>query len=117
MKAQELFELYEKMPYQALPTMLGGIGLTERKDLCTMQILDRVLKRKIVDLQTNNGDPNEIERLKERKIIQSVEVDYIYLLDLNLVERYISVDEIIRLVQCGVKCNPIGVLFMDMRHT
>ena len=73
MKAQELFELYEKMPYQALPTMLGGIGLSERKDLCTMQILDRVLKRKIVDLQTNNGDPNEIERLKERKIIQSVE--------------------------------------------
>lgn len=117
MKAQELFELYEKMPYQALPTMLGGIGLSERKDLCAIQILDRILKRKIVDLQTNNGDPNEIERLKERKIIRSVEDDYIYLLDLNLVERYITVEEIIRLVQCDVKCNHIGVLFMDTRYT
>lgn len=117
MDAKSLFALYEKMPPQAIPSMLGGIGLSERKDLCAIQILDRILKRKIVDLQTNNGDPNEIERLKERKIIRSVEDDYIYLLDLNLISRWITVDEIIRLVQCGVKCNPIGVLYIDTRHT
>lgn len=117
MDAKSLFELYEKMPYQALPTMLGGIGLSERKDLCAIQILDRILKRKIVDLQTKNGDPNEIERLKERKIIRSVEGDYIYFLDLNLISRYFTVEEIIRLVQCGVKCNPVGVLYLDTRYT
>lgn len=117
MDAKSLFEVYENIPYQALPTMLGGIGLSERKDLCAIQSLDRILKRKIVDLQTNNGDPNEIERLKERKIIRAVEDDYIYLLDLDLISRYITVEEIIRLVRCNVKCNPVGVLYLDTRRT
>lgn len=117
MDAKSLFALYEKMPHQAIPPMLGGIGLSERSDLCAMQILDRILKRKIVDLQTYNGDPNEIERLKERKIIRSVEDDYIYLIDLAMIDRYITLEEILRLVKCGVKCNHIGILFMDTRHT
>lgn len=117
MDAKEIFALYEKMPRQAIPSTLGGIGLSERKDLCAIQILDRILKRKILDLQTNNGDPNEIDRLKERKIIRSVDHDHLCFIDLALIDNYITLEEIIRLVRCGVKCNPIGVLFMDTRHT
>lgn len=117
MGAKEIFALYEKMPPQAIPAMLGGIGLSERKDLRAIQILDRILKRKILDLQTNNGDPNEIERLKERKIIRSVAQDQIFFMDLAFIDNYITLEEIIRLVQCDVKCNPIGVLYIDTRHT